>query len=203
MQLIDRFLKTLFGWMLVPDPKKLEKASAIYVPAVGVKKDEGRLVRVGEKCMSAAIDLYWRGVAPLLILSNAYLAFWEEEWELKLERTDAAEIPREALVSLRPDPTQRFTSSNSETKWLGEVIRERCLRNIVVVNEEWHMMRTLRMLERLYPGVKFQPLNVRGARLEAHKAFPRIKGYTTCEGLWQLENIILTFRLWLNRARGT
>jgi len=198
VRLISKLLKAVFSWMLVCDSRNLEMAGAIYLPAMGVKKGEGRLVQVGEKGMAIATDLYKKGIAPVIILSNAYLAFWQEEWELKLKLTDAAGIPREAVIPLRPDPTQNFTTSNSETEWLGAVIRERGLKTIIVVNEEWHMMRTLSMLKKRYQEVGFQALNIRNARLEAHKAHPSIKGYTTCEGLWPLENILLALFLRTN-----
>jgi uncharacterized SAM-binding protein YcdF (DUF218 family) len=114
---------------VVPDSDPVPaRANAIVVLS------GGRVDRLGK-----GLELWNRGVAPTLVISDGQAAGWAEANRL---------CKRERVLCFHPDPY----STRGEAEWTGREAVRRGWRSVIVVTSTYHVRRTRVIFGRCFKG---------------------------------------------------
>ena len=141
-------------------PGQVEKADAI-VPLGGIfgpPPAEGCLDNIGEagERLEAGITLWQKKRAPWLVFTGGIIP-WANQSEVEGAASKRSAIARgipaeEILV------TRNVGNTNDEAHAVGDLMRERGWRKIILVTSSWHMPRAARLFRKA--GIDFIPFPV-------------------------------------------
>jgi uncharacterized SAM-binding protein YcdF (DUF218 family) len=129
-------------WMA--GPEQLDPAEAIVVLARGGADADGVLTNRSLRRALHAIDLYRRGLAPLLVFSGGPAEASRGEAELRAELARSLGVPAGAILALSSARTTR-----EEAVVLGDVLPRRGIRRILLVADPVDMPRARAAFERV------------------------------------------------------
>ena len=96
------------------------------------------------------IELYKRGLAPLLVFSGAGRANEPTEAAVKAEMARAMDVPREAILTL--DATQ---TTREESAQIADLLRQRNAKRITLITDSLHTRRAKLLFEHV--GLEVYP----------------------------------------------
>ncbi|HSB80592.1 MAG TPA: YdcF family protein [Candidatus Methylomirabilis sp.] len=123
-------------------PSQLETAGAIVVLGAGVSED-GVLGDDSLRRAMQGILLQRRGLAPLLVLSGPAIKNGPTEAAVRGELARGLGVPSKAILT---EDTARTT--REEAIRIGELLRARQVRRILLVTSPYHMLRAQPLFER-------------------------------------------------------
>jgi uncharacterized SAM-binding protein YcdF (DUF218 family) len=120
-------------------PARLEPADAIVVLAAGGVLPDGQLTDSSRRRTAFGIDLYHQGLAPRLVLSGALARRSESAARAALARECG--VPETAILARATGHT-----THEEIAGLGELLRARGVRRVLLVTDGPHMRRAMGLL---------------------------------------------------------
>ena len=122
----------------------IEPGGAIVVLAAGLMHG-GELGDESMRRVLRGIELYKKGLAPLIVLSGRSRLDqpFPTEAEIRARLAGVAGIPREAILKEETANTTR-----EESIRIGTLLKERNIRRIILVTESFHLRRAKRVFER-------------------------------------------------------
>ena len=126
------------------------KADAIVVFAGGVG-ESGRAGGGAQERLKQAIDLYRGGYAPVLILSSGYVYSFHEAESMRALAVDQG-VPASAILL-----EERSTNTYQNVRYVGDILRDRHWRRILLVSSPYHMRRATMVWRKLAPEVTVIP----------------------------------------------
>src|SRR5881396_2205220 len=126
-------LKALGAALITDDP--LHPAGAILVLAG--ESREGDRVR-------HAVELFKRGLAPLLVLSGNPIGFRTHEADVMRRHAEFLGVPSTRILTVK----QNADSTREESKIVVPILKRRGLGNVILVTANYHTARAKRIFQR-------------------------------------------------------
>jgi uncharacterized SAM-binding protein YcdF (DUF218 family) len=126
----------------------LQTSDAIVVLGAGISK--GMLKDDSMRRTIRGIELYKRGLAPLIIFSGDELRNEPAEAAVRAEMARALGVPQEAIVTL-----DRSRTTREESIRTADLLRQRNAKRITLITDSLHTRRAKRLFERV--GLEVYP----------------------------------------------
>ena len=126
-------LNALGAALITDDP--LHPADAILVLA-GDSREGDRVLH--------AVDLYKRGLAPLLVLSGTPMGFRTHEADVMRRHAEFLGVPSNRILTVK----QNTDSTKEEAGVVVSILKRRGLKNVILVTANYHTARAKRIFER-------------------------------------------------------
>ena len=182
-------MKNWLSWFEVPD-KLPERADVVYCPSYCLTRDFTRLTEMSAVTAAKAIELVKRGAAEHLVFTAAYCHVWRREADLKLEFALRAGIKAENIFIV-PEITSTFDAVQKARK----VLKNLEVSSLIMVAEQYHMRRSLDIMNLFLPEIRVYPVSVRCPRYEFSAEPSFVKSVRTgFKSSWILWNIAAYLR---------
>ena len=126
----------------------LQTSDAIVVLGAGIAK--GMLKDESMRRTIRGIELYKRGLAPLIIFSGDELRNEPAEAAVRAEMARALGVPQEAILRL-----DRTRTTREESIQTADLLRQRNAKRITLITDSMHTRRAKRLFERV--GLEVYP----------------------------------------------
>jgi uncharacterized SAM-binding protein YcdF (DUF218 family) len=126
----------------------LQTSDAIVVLGAGVAK--GMLKDESMRRTIRGIELYKRGLAPLIVFSGDELRNEPAETAVRAEMARALGVPQEAILTL-----DRTHTTRDESIQTADLLRQRNAKRITLITDSMHTRRAKRLFERV--GLEVYP----------------------------------------------
>jgi uncharacterized SAM-binding protein YcdF (DUF218 family) len=131
--------------MVLAAPAGLEALGRVLIANDPLHPADAILVLSGESRegdrVQHAVDLYKKGLAPLLILSGTPAGFRTHETEIKQRHAEYLGVPRERILAVKHDAD----STKEEAEAVVPILKAKGLQEVILVTSNYHTARAKRI----------------------------------------------------------
>jgi len=142
-------LLVLTGGVFLGAPPALDALGRSLITEDPLRPADAILVLAGESREGArvthAVDLYKRGLAPLLVLSGTPMGFRTHEADVTQRHAEYLGVPAARILAVKHDSD----STREEAGVLVPILRKRGAKTVILVTSNYHTGRAKRIFEKV------------------------------------------------------